>query len=368
MVKTLIWELRERGRNLLVLDLKNDFAGDAPFVSRASLRCQYISFDGLPYNPLIPTPTRHPRTGEPVIMIAQHVAGVAAVLKTAYRLGDQQEAAVKQAIRDCLSARGLATSGTMPFDESLEFPDFNDVGVMLDASNPSARRRLDPLFDLEIFRDEFRQTPFERLLHTSLVIHLSDIPSEHVKNALAQIVVLSAHNFYNAQTHTTDIRQYFVFDEAHRVLNSSFLAAFVRECRAYGVGIILSSQYPSDFPREVSGCMATKIIHGNDRNEEQVRQIVALLGCQGDEEQVGGLDMFQALVSNTHHLNTFIHTLAYPQLMVYRFLQEHGAGTAQQLEAIEGLDRSRLPYLLTYLTNGGLIEEVSGQFRLIRPV
>jgi DNA helicase HerA-like ATPase len=87
-----------------------------------------------------------------------------------------------------------------------------------------------------------------------------------------------------------------VFDEAHRVLASDYMTSLVRECRAYGVSTILSSQYPTDFPAEISGSTATKILHSNGRDADKVRAIAQLIGCVGREAEVSGLDRFQAFI------------------------------------------------------------------------
>ena len=365
LVKSLVWGLREQSKNVLVLDFKNDFANDRPFISRSLLDCQYVTFDGLPYNPLMPIPLMHPRTKKPVIHTARHITEVASVLKEAYRLGVQQEYAVKKAIRECFEDYGLSSSDISKYDENQEFPDFNDVGRKLAESNPPARQRLDPLFDLGIFRDEYKNIGFEQMITRSLIVQLSDIGSNDVKNALAQIIVLSAHNYYNSKEQTSEIRQYFVFDEAHRVLKSSFLLQFVRECRAYGVGVILSSQYPTDFPLNVSGSMASKIIHGSGRDDAQVKSVVNILGWQGEEIAIADMGMFEAVVSNNQYSSVMIYTLAYPQALIYSYLQKNKSATHTQLSEIEGLDQNRLLYLLNFMMKAGLLEEVNEKFSLI---
>jgi len=186
-------------------------------------------------------------------------------------------------------------------------------------------------------------------------------------NALAQLVVMSAHAYYNSQPHSGSIRQVLVFDEAHRVLRSDFMPRLVRECRAYGVGTILSSQYPSDFPQEISASMATKIIHGNGRDLEKVKDIVRILGCEGQEAEVSNLDRFQTFVDNRHYPHTLVRTMNYPLFLVWSHLRERGMATRAEICQIEGLDTSKLPVenLVGQLERLGLAEEREGQVHVL---
>ena len=94
------------------------------------------------------------------IQSGQHIAGVAAVLKKTYGLGPQQQVAVKNAIVDSFTDENISTEGSMPFDDTMKFPDFSNVGNALKDENITAYNRLDPLFTLGLFREEFRDASF----------------------------------------------------------------------------------------------------------------------------------------------------------------------------------------------------------------
>ena len=363
LLKYLIFQLRRQGKNILVLDMKNDFASDGTFCERARLDRVFVAFDGLPLNPLIPYPVRHPVTGELFVQCAQYIAGVSSVLKRTYGLGAQQQAAVKNAIVAAFTSAGIPSTGSTPFTEDLRFPDFSNVGVSLQHDNPAAYNRLDPLFTLGLFREEFRGRSFRDLVNHTAVLDLSQIPSDEIKNTLAQLVVLSSHAYYNAQPHSGAIRQFMVFDEGHRVLNSDYMLRLVRECRAYGVGTILSSQYPSDFPGDISASMATKIVHGNGRDADRVRGIVQLLGCEGKEGDIANLDRFQAFVDNRHYPHMILRTMNYPLHLVWAKLKELGSATREELSQVDGLDTSKLPIgnLVRQLERMGMAEEREGR-------
>ncbi|HEX7028103.1 MAG TPA: hypothetical protein VF268_12750, partial [Gammaproteobacteria bacterium] len=362
-----ITKIREQEKPVLILDFKNDFASDLVFAEQARLDRVYVAFDGLPYNPLIPYPLRHPETGELFVQCGQHIAGIASVLKRTYGLGAQQQAAVKNAMAGAFSSVGIPVSGSTPYDENMNFPDFSHVGDALQHDNLSAYNRLDPLFTLGLFKEEFRRASFESLVGRPAILDLSQIPSDEIKDTLAQLIVLSSHAYYNSQQHSGTIRQVIVFDEAHRVLNSEYMLRLVRECRAYGVAALLSSQYPSDFPGEISASMATKIMHGNGRDIERVKNIVQVIGCEGREGDVANLARFQAFIDNRHHPHTFLRTMNYPIYLVLKKLQKTGSATREELVEAEGLDTSKLPIgnLVRELERLGLVEEKEGRVYLL---
>jgi DNA phosphorothioation-dependent restriction protein DptH len=369
-LKYLIYKLREQGKNVLVLDMKNDFASDRFFCQIAALERVFVNFDGLPFNPLIPYPVRHPATGDLFIQCAQYIAGVSSVLKQTYGLGVQQQAAVKKAIVAVFNFAGIPTSGSTPYTDGLMFPDFSNVGELLQNDSPSAYNRLDPLFTLGLFREEFRGQSFHALVNQATVLDLSLIPSDQIKNALAQLIVLSAHAYYNTQPHSGKIRQFIVFDEGHRVLNSDYILRLVRECRAYGVGMIISSQYPSDFPSEISASMATKVLHGNGRDIDRVKSVVQMIGCEGREGDIANLGRFQAFIDNRHNPHTQLRTMNYPLYLVWNKLLELGTATRADLAVAEGIDTSKLPIgnLIHQLESLGLAEEKDGKITVIRRI
>lgn len=364
LIKAIVCNMRAQGRDVLLLDFKNDFASDRRFQERANLSCRYITFDGLPYNPLIPVPVKHPGTGKLLLQAAQHVSGIAFVLAKTFGLGNQQEAILKNVIRECFTDRGIDPGRSIEFSDSIDYPDFNDVGAKLKQANLLAYNRMDPLFDLGVFPSEYRLAGFDSILAGASVLDLSQIQSDAIKNAIAKILILSAHTYYNAREHSSVLRQFFVFDEAHRVLDSEYLVKFVRECRAYGIGVLLSSQYPTDFPQEVSASLNTKLIHGNGQEKERVRDIQKMLGITADDQLIGGMGLFHAFISNAHYNSIAMRTLAYPQYLVLEAVRSQAFDANKNL-VVHGLDEQRLSitYLLELLREMELVEDHNGTFR-----
>jgi hypothetical protein len=290
------------------------------------------------------------------------------VLRRTYGLGAQQEAAVKNAIRRAYSDVGVDPASTIIHDHEILFPDLARVGAILEQTNVAAYNRLDPLFTLGLFREQYSKRSFASIVDLSAAIDFSQVPSDSLKNALAELVVLSAHSYFNSQAHSGALRQAFFVDEAHRILGADYLERFALECRAYGVSLILSSQYPSHFPSGISSSLATKIIHGNDRDVERVREIVNLLGCSGREAEIADLGMFEAIFSNKHFRNTFIRTIPYTLHIVLTELETCESMTAEDIGNIPGIDVQKLSAenIIRQLERLGLCEFREGKLRLLK--
>ena len=355
-LKYLVCKCREQGTNVLLIDLKKDFADDKVFIERANLHKHFVNFDGLPYNPLIPSPIIHPDTEKKVIQVGQHITGIANLLRVIFGGGDQQEADLKKAISDVYVRKGVKSTGTEEYREDRTFPDFAAVGELLSESNKKAWNRLTPLFNLDLFRNKYQAHAFDTLLTRSVVIDLSMITSDKVKNAMALLLIISAHSYYNARKHTGGMRQMLAFDEAHRVIASPELEVLVRECRAYGVSTVLSSQSPSDFPDIISSQMGTKIIHGADRSRQSTTAIRNMVGQHVSEEEAGGLKPFEAIVENIQHSAVIIGTMNYPIYLIVTELKKHGVLRLDKIPEIEGFDAKKSPVesMVNHLEGMGL--------------
>jgi hypothetical protein len=58
------------------------------------------------------------------------------------------------------------------------------------------------------------------------------------------------------------LKRLLVFDEAHRVRDSARLESLAREGRAFGVGIVMGTQFPGDVPETMAGNLATQLESG----------------------------------------------------------------------------------------------------------
>jgi DNA phosphorothioation-dependent restriction protein DptH len=251
------------------------------------------------------------------------------VLANTFGLGIQQEAELKNAVRAVYKENGINHKGILEFDSEIIFPSFNEVGYYLENGEKELEKlynRLDPLFDLNLFAEKYRNIGFSNIIESSNIIKLSDIQDDKIKNAIAKMIIVSAHGYYLGIPHTYSLRKIFVFDEAHRVLDTDFVEKFIRECRSFGVGVLLSSQQTDDFPENVLGQLATKIIHGNDGDSRLTKKIKSLISYDGDDNSINNLQTFNAIVSSQDYNNWFIDTLAWPQLIILKIISDSPNG------------------------------------------
>jgi hypothetical protein len=315
-IKSFIFQNIKNNVSFTIIDFKNDYS-DNLFCSLCNLKKITVKLDGIPFNPLIPRVIIN--EDSKYYDVSEHINGICSVLASTFGLGDQQEAQLKRAVRDVFNNAGINPRGTLPFDENLIFPSFNEVGDYLESGERDLEKlynRLDPLFDLNLFPDKYKKIGFENIINQSNIIKLSDIQNDKIKNAVAKILIVSAHGFYLGSNHKSNLEKYFVFDEAHRILDTSFVEKFIRECRAFGVGILLSSQQPDDFPDDVLGQLATKVIHGNDGIARLTKKIKALISFAQDDKFINNLKTFEAIVNSQDYNNFIIKTLAWPHLVV----------------------------------------------------
>jgi len=217
-----------------------------------------------------------------------------------------------------------------------------------------------------LFPDDFKNIGFENVINESYVIKVADIQNDQIKNAIAKLILVSAHGYYLGSEHRTNVSKYFVFDEAHRILDTEFVEKFIRECRAFGVGVLLSSQQPDDFPDEVLGQLATKVIHGNEGVAKLTKKIKSLISFDGDDHLINNLKTFEAIVNNQDYKNHIIQTLAWPHLIVLLAIKQldGGAGLEELINLLsaQGIKVSEMTNLLNSLERRGYIKNENGLY------
>jgi hypothetical protein len=237
----------------LILDFKDDYSR-REYTEAEGFKVEDASFGGLPFNPL--EPAVDPGSGR--VNPMSHVHQIGEILKRVYRLGDQQTFHLREAIKDSYSHRGLKTSAHVPAD-GVAWPTLDDVRpILAEGGNDALLGRLSPIFDLGLFADP-GEANLSDLLDGQVVIRLSQLPGDQVKNAVAELLLLALYNHLIRLEQRRGLRRLLVLDEAWRVTNSERLEPLMRESRAFGLGIIVATQYPNDLTEVVSGATATRL-------------------------------------------------------------------------------------------------------------
>jgi hypothetical protein len=176
--------------------------------------------------------------------------------------------------------RGIPPSTRHRADAVKSSPSFADVLRHLpeDEKSVSLLNRLSPLFDLNLFpASDAVKMPFEQMLRERIVLDLHELPSDPIKAAMAEFIIVRLHGFVLRGEQPRVLRRLLVLDEAWRVAESERLQELAREGRAFGVGIAIGTQFPGDLPENLAGNLATQLLLQNSNVDH--RRVVARTLC-----------------------------------------------------------------------------------------
>ncbi|MDZ4791555.1 MAG: DUF87 domain-containing protein [Hyphomicrobiales bacterium] len=298
----------EMGFPVCIFDFKKDYVSP-DFVAEQRLRVHDVRRDGLPFNPLLPSADRDGRA-KPV----EHIFTICGVLKRVFRLGDQQEAKLRDAMKQAFERRGVDTQAWANADE-ISAPCFDEVIIVLreyeEQKDNTARNllnRLSPLFELGLFpKHDAKGGSFDAMLGERVVLALFDLPSKEIQSALAELIIIRLHGYLVRGEHPRRLTRLLVLDEAWRVAGSTHLESLAREGRAFGVALAIGTQYPGDLPADLAGALATKIFLKNQQPDHKKATVRALCGAtSGPEAQrlytmIDNFAMFEGVIQNQHY-------------------------------------------------------------------
>jgi predicted GTPase len=305
-LRALIADSVKHGVSACVFDFKNDYADEA-FSASAGLTVHDISRRGLPFNPLFLTPDRR---GE--IQPIRHVHEIADILGRVFHLGPVQLGHLRRAMSEAYERHGISTRDHIRVTPNLSVPSFSEVVHLLEeheTGSPNLITKLSPLFDLGLFPDASAATMrFEDLLARPLVLDFHELPNDRIKATLAEIVILRIHGHVVRSEQHRELRSLLIFDEAWRVARSARLQELAREGRAFGVGIVIGTQFPGDLPDNMTGNLATQLSLHNINHEHRKSVAQQLCGLSGARATQQVMEDFQSLKKhegffrNTHYV------------------------------------------------------------------
>jgi hypothetical protein len=297
------------GFPVCIFDFKNDYS-ERSFVQAIGLKVHDVRRHGIPFNPLMPSPSDDGQA-QPI----EHIFTITGVLKRVFALGDRQTATLRDAMKEAFERRGINPQAWVDAD-SVRPPNFDDVVAILEeqkeAKNPQAISLLDriaPLFELGLFPKSDRlPVPFEAMLDERLVLSLFALPTDEIKAALAELIIIRLHGVLLRRTQPRKLTRLLVLDEAWRVAHSTHLENLAREGRAFGAGIAIGTQYPGDLPPDLSGALDTKIYLKNQQPDHKKAVVRALCGANSGPEAANlhgileRLTQFEGLIQNQQYL------------------------------------------------------------------
>ena len=259
-LNVLIDGVARMGFPICIFDFKNDYS-ERSFVQAIGLKVHDVRRHGIPFNPLMPSASEDGQA-QPI----EHIFTITGVLKRVFGLGDRQTATLRDAMKEAFERRGINPQKWVNAD-SIRPPSFDDVVAILEeqkeAKNPQAISLLDriaALFELGLFpKSDDLPVPFEAMLDERLVLSLFALPTDEIKAALAELIIIRLHGVLLRRAQPRRLTRLLVLDEAWRVASSTHLENLAREGRAFGAGIAIGTQYPGDLPPDLSGALDTKI-------------------------------------------------------------------------------------------------------------
>lgn len=300
--KAILHELVPLGIPALILDFKDDYA-KPDYATAEGFAVHDASFGTLPFNPMVPPLDKMSGLVNPTA----HLHELANMLQRIYGLGDQQAFALREAMKETYAINGV---GVQPFapKPSQQYLPFEAIRDVLEREKATALLgRLSPVFDLGLFSEGDASLTLSEILGTPTVIRLGQLPGDRVKNAVAEFFLMALHSYLMRREQPHALRQILVLDEAWRLVSSPFLKPLMLEGRAFGLGVIVATQFPRQLPEEISGSTATRLFFGQTK-AEQIRDIQRTLvgkttGPEADHigQIIRGLAPLECVMQNAHY-------------------------------------------------------------------
>jgi hypothetical protein len=307
-IRVLIDAACRKGLALTIFDFKADYC--APdFAEHLGIEVIDVRTRGLPFNPLQPPP-RDASGVQPI----EHAYEIAGILKRVFRLGAVQEGLLRDAITQTYKDAGIEPREWIDPTAAC-WPTFDLVVDRLRNGNgaESLVTKLSLLTDLGLFGSTMnRSASLEGFLNARTCLKLSDLPTDEIKSALAEVLIVQLHGYALRGEQPRRLMRMMVFDEAHRVKDSKRLESLAREGRAFGVGIVIGTQFPGDIPETMAGNLATQLFLMN--NQAAHRRFIAMqvMGTTATAQartlldQLSHLRPLEGLFVNAHYNGTLV--------------------------------------------------------------
>ncbi len=256
---------------------------------------RFLDFHGLGFNPLhvIDQQSR---------MAYLDVAGALRDIFAAIfpELGDIQGERIRKAIKESFIEHGWDDPQT---DLSvLQEPPFGRFVEILRA-DPSPDRglrsllvRLDELDDYGFFDPADSYTSLWGSEHP-IVIRIHTTQNDNLQKAFASLVFYGLYKDMFRRGIQERITHGVVFDEAHRAARLSLIPTMAKECRKYGISLVLASQMARDFNTSLFSAIANYLILR--LNEPDAKALVRNVASSDQErmlvDKIKQMDRFKAL-------------------------------------------------------------------------
>ena len=217
---------------------------------------RFIDFDGLGFNPLQVIDRESPRA-------YLDVAGALRDIFTAIfpELGDIQGERIRKAIRDSFVELGWNNNA----GEETKEPEFRRfVEILRDDPRPdrglkTLLARLGELEDYGFF--DLRESYWSLWENEEpTVIRIHKTQNNNLQKAFASLVFYGIYKDMFRRGTRDHITHAVIFDEAHRAAGMKLIPTMAKECRKFGISLVLASQEAKDFNTSVFSAIANYLV------------------------------------------------------------------------------------------------------------
>ncbi len=256
---------------------------------------RFVDFEGLGFNPL-QIINRKSR------MAYLDVAGSLRDIFVAIfpELGDLQSERIRKAIKDSFVESGWDDSNKAV--EELSEPNFVRFVEILEADPKPDRGLRTLLARLSELRDYgfFQPSKITSSLWESdqpILIRVHATQNQHLQRAFAFLIFYGLYKDMFRRGLQDRITHALIFDEAHRAANLTLLPTMAKECRKYGISLIVASQEAKDFNVSLFSAIANYLVFRV--TESDAKALVRNVASSPQErvliDKLKQLDRFNAL-------------------------------------------------------------------------
>ena len=216
---------------------------------------RFIDFDGLGFNPLRVT---NPESARAYLDVAGSLRDIFAAIYP--ELGDLQGESIRRAIKESFSEAGWTGS-----EAGAQEPEFGRFVEILRAEPKPDRglrtllARLTELDDYGFFNlGETRESLWKSDRPTVVRIHTTQ--NDALQRAFAALVFYGLYKDMFRRGIQDRITHALIFDEAHRAAGLKLIPTMAKECRKYGVSLVLASQEARDFDVSLFSAVANYLV------------------------------------------------------------------------------------------------------------
>ena len=216
---------------------------------------RFIDFDGLKFNPLSVT---NPGAAHAHLDVAGSLRDIFAAIYP--ELGDLQCESIRRAIKESFSEAGW--TGSQAGAREPEFGRFVEILRAEPKPDRGLRTLLARLTELEDYgffaSGETRESLWKSDRPTVVRIHTTQ--NDALQRAFASLVFYRLYKDMFRRGIQERITHALIFDEAHRAAGLKLIPTMAKECRKYGISLVVASQEAKDFDISLFSAVANYLV------------------------------------------------------------------------------------------------------------